>query len=36
MDVRNCRNCGRMFNYMGGAPLCNMCQKKLEEKFQEV
>ena len=36
MEVRNCRSCGRLFNYMGGAPLCPACQKKLEEKFQEV
>lgn len=36
MDVRNCKNCGRMFNYMGGAPLCSICQKKLENKFQDV
>lgn len=36
MDVRNCKGCGRLFNYMGGAPLCQGCQKKLEEKFQEV
>lgn len=36
MDVRNCRNCGRLFNYMGGAPVCTSCQRKLEEKFQEV
>lgn len=36
MDVRNCKGCGRLFNYMGGAPICSACQKKLEEKFQEV
>lgn len=36
MEVRNCKGCGRLFNYMGGAPLCEMCKKELEEKFQEV
>lgn len=36
MEVVNCRDCGRLFNYMGGARLCPACQKKLEEKFQEV
>lgn len=36
MEVRNCKGCGRLFNYMGGAPLCQMCKKKLEDKFQEV
>lgn len=36
MDVRNCKSCGRLFNHMGGAPLCQACKKKLEDKFQEV
>lgn len=36
MDVRNCRKCGRMFNYVSGAPICAACKEKLEEKFQEV
>ena len=36
MDVRNCRSCGRLFNYMSGPPICSMCQKKLEDKFREV
>lgn len=36
MDVRNCKSCGRLYNYMGGAPICDACKKKLEEKFQEV
>lgn len=36
MDVRNCRNCGRLFNYIGGAPLCPACSRKIEEKFQVV
>lgn len=36
MDVRNCKGCGRLFNYMGGAPLCQACQRALEDKFQEV
>lgn len=36
MEIRNCKNCGRLFNYIGGAPLCPKCQKELEEKFQEV
>lgn len=36
MDVRNCKSCGRLFNYIGGAPICEACRKKLEEKFQEV
>lgn len=36
MEVRNCKGCGRLFNYMSGAPLCEVCRKELEEKFQEV
>lgn len=36
MDVRNCRSCGKLFNYMGGPPLCPACIKKLDEKFIQV
>lgn len=36
MDVRNCRSCGRMYNYLGGPPICPSCQKALEDKFQQV
>ncbi len=37
MEVRNCKGCGRLFNYIGGGPkLCQSCQKELEEKFQKV
>lgn len=36
MEVRNCKSCGHLFNYMGGYPLCERCKKALEEKFQEV
>lgn len=36
MNVRNCRNCGRIFNYVAGIPLCQPCKEKMEEKFQEV
>ncbi|MCM1495243.1 MAG: flagellar protein [Bacteroides sp.] len=35
MEVRNCKNCGRMFNYIG-TPICPSCEKELENKFQEV
>ena len=30
MDVRNCKGCGRLFNYYGGVPLCKTCKDKLE------
>lgn len=36
MDVRNCKDCGRLFNYMSGPRICPECKKKLEDKFQEV
>ncbi len=36
MDVRNCKGCGRLFNYVQGPPLCSGCISKLEEKFQQV
>ena len=38
MEVRNCKSCGRLFNYIGGAykSLCPACIESLEEKFQEV
>lgn len=35
MDVRNCKNCGKMFNYLG-KPICPTCEKMLEDKFQQV
>lgn len=35
MDVRNCKMCGRLFNYSGN-PVCPGCSKKLEEKFVVV
>lgn len=36
MNVRNCRNCGRLFNYVAGVPLCQPCREATELKFQEV
>lgn len=36
MDVKNCRKCRRLFNYIGGAPICPSCKEELEAKFQEV
>lgn len=36
MNVRNCRKCGRVFNYVSGPPICIACREALEEKFQEV
>ena len=37
MDVKNCRECKRLFNYTGGGYyLCPQCMEKLEEKFKNV
>ncbi|MBO6149062.1 MAG: flagellar protein [Lachnospiraceae bacterium] len=36
MDVRNCRKCGRIFNYIAGPHICPACAEKMEEDFQKV
>ena len=36
MNVRNCKKCGKIFNYVSGPPICPQCKDALEEKFQEV
>ncbi len=36
MDVRTCKSCKRLFNYLSGPVVCPSCVEKLEEKFKEV
>ena len=36
MNVRNCRICGKIFNYLSGAPVCPACRDNMEAKFQQV
>lgn len=36
MNVRNCRKCGRVFNYFMGPQLCMACREAMDQKFQEV
>ncbi|HKM35109.1 MAG TPA: flagellar protein [Lachnospiraceae bacterium] len=36
MNVRNCRKCGRIFNYAVGPHLCPACREVLEADFQRV
>ena len=36
MEIRNCRECGKMFNYIAGMPICSSCARKLDEKFTQV
>ena len=31
MDVRNCKKCGRMFNYVTGPVVCPNCKDSLEK-----
>lgn len=35
MEVRNCPNCGRLFNFVR-TDLCPVCIKEAEEEFQKV
>lgn len=35
-DVRNCRKCGKIFNYIGGAPICPVCKQEDEKDFQRI
>ena len=36
MEVKSCRNCRRLFNYIAGPRLCADCKEEVEKKFQEV
>ncbi len=36
MNVRNCKSCGKLFNYVAGPPICPICREANEAKFQEV
>ena len=36
MDVRNCRQCKRLFNHVYGPSICPACREEKEKKFQEV
>ena len=36
MDVRSCKSCKRLFNYLSGPVICSACVEKLEETFKEV
>ncbi|MGI6668047.1 MAG: MerR family transcriptional regulator [Acetivibrionales bacterium] len=35
-DIRNCRKCGKIYNYIGGPPICPTCRQEEEEDFQRV
>lgn len=36
MNVRNCKKCGKIFNYVVGPIMCPACKDALEAVFQEV
>lgn len=37
MEVRNCKGCGRMFNYLGSTtPQCPQCMKLMDDKYEGV
>ena len=36
MVVKNCKKCGRIFNYASGQVICAQCKKELEAKFKDV
>lgn len=36
MEIRTCKQCKRIFNYLTGPAICPACKDKLEEKFIEV
>ncbi|MCR4435075.1 MAG: MerR family transcriptional regulator [Clostridiales bacterium] len=35
-DVRNCRRCGKIYNHIGGPPICPACREADEEDFKRV
>ncbi|SER41670.1 flagellar protein [Lachnobacterium bovis] len=36
MEIINCKECGRLFNYLSGPRICEDCKRKIEQKFQDV
>lgn len=36
MEVKTCKNCRRLFNYLTGPMLCAACKEKLEDNFANV
>lgn len=36
MDVRSCRKCKRLFNYVVGPHICPACREEMEKLFSEV
>lgn len=36
MAIKNCKRCGKMYNYIAGDPICPECKEAREAKFQQV
>lgn len=36
MEVKNCKVCKRMFNYIAGEVLCPACRDEMEVKFRDI
>ncbi|HHY23555.1 MAG TPA: MerR family transcriptional regulator [Clostridiaceae bacterium] len=35
-ELRNCRKCGKLFNYIGGVSMCQVCKDEDEADFQKI
>ncbi|TCO76473.1 TIGR03826 family flagellar region protein [Marinisporobacter balticus] len=35
-EIRNCKECGRLFQYNGFSKICTKCQRKREDDFKSV
>lgn len=35
-EFMNCKKCGKVFNYIGGTPICSVCKEKDEDTFKKV
>lgn len=36
MEVKTCKKCGRLFNYLGGQRICPVCKDEIEKQFIKV
>jgi len=36
MEIKNCKSCGKLFNFLSGKQICPECKQALEDKFQQV
>lgn len=36
MEVRACKKCGSLFNFISGMSLCQACMKEIDDKFPKV